>query len=81
MGPGHRLVNEASDLNRQVPRQHQWNRATQSQGELTMDRTRPCQRFSRLANFSIVFLATARPLSGRPKCRCGSGSIIGERPL
>ena len=41
MGPGNRLGNEASDLNRQVPRQRQWNSATQTKGELTTVADRP----------------------------------------
>jgi hypothetical protein len=41
MGSGHRLVNEASDLNRQVPRQRQRNSSTQTQGELTTVADRP----------------------------------------
>ena len=41
MGPSHRLVNEASDLNRQVPSQRQWNSATQTEGELTTVADRP----------------------------------------
>ena len=70
MGPGNRLGNEASDLNRQVPRQRQWNSAAQTKGELTTDRTRRCRPFPRIANFSVRFLAKAWPLSGRPNYRC-----------
>jgi hypothetical protein len=35
MGPGNRRVNEASEPNRQVPGQRQWNSATQAKGDLT----------------------------------------------
>ena len=80
MGPGHRLGNEASDLNRQVPRQRQWNRAAQTKGELTTDRTRRCRPSPRIANFSVRFLAKAWPLSGNPNYRCGS-PVVGEREL
>ena len=38
MGPGNRLGNEASDLNRQAPRQCPWNGAVQTKSELTTDR-------------------------------------------
>jgi hypothetical protein len=72
MGPGHRLGNEASDLNRQVPRQRQWERGAQTKGELTTGRTRRGRRFPRIANFSVRFLAKAWPLSGRPNYRSGS---------
>ena len=72
MGPGNRLGNEASDLNRQAPRQRQWNSAAQTKGELTTDRTRRCRPFPRTANFSVRFLAKAWPLSGSPNYRCGS---------
>lgn len=65
MGPGHRLVSEASDPNRQVPRQHQWNCAAQTKAELTTNRARRCRPSPRIANFSFRFLANARPLSGR----------------
>ena len=41
MGPGHRFVNDVSDLNRQVPSQRQWNSATQTKGELTTVADRP----------------------------------------
>ena len=41
MGPGHRLGSEASDFDRQVPRQPQWNSATQTKGELTTVADRP----------------------------------------
>ena len=41
MGPGHRLGSEASDFDRQVPRQRQWNSATQTKGELTTVADRP----------------------------------------
>ena len=41
MGPGNRLGNEASDLNRQVPRQRQRNSAAQTKSELTTDRAPP----------------------------------------
>ena len=64
MGPGNRLGNEASDLNRQVPRQRQWNSATQTQGELTTDRTRRCRPSPRIANFSVRFLAKASAAFG-----------------
>ena len=48
MGPGNRLGNEASDLNRQVPRQRQWNSAAQTKSELTTDRTRRCRHLREL---------------------------------
>ena len=41
MGPGHRLGSEASDFDRQVPRQRQRNSATQTKGELTTVADRP----------------------------------------
>ena len=72
MGSGNRLGDEASDLNRQAPRQRQWNSAAQTKGELTTDRTRRCRPFPRTANFSVRFLAKAWPLSGSPNYRCGS---------
>ena len=74
MGSGNRLGDEASDLNRQVPRQRQWNSAAQTKGELTTDRTRRCRPFPRPANCSVRFLAKAWPLSGSPNYRCRTGS-------
>jgi hypothetical protein len=53
MGPGNRLGKQASDLNRQVPRQRQWNSAAQTKGELTTDRTRRCRSSPLIANFSF----------------------------
>lgn len=41
MGPGDRLRNEAGDLNRQVPRQRQWDSAAQTKGELRTVADRP----------------------------------------
>ena len=80
MGPGNRLGNEASDLNRQVPRQRQRNSAAPTEGELTTDRTRRCRPFPRMANFSVRFLAKARPLEGRPNYRCGSDPPVRSTP-
>ena len=57
MGPGNRLGNEASDLNRQVPSQRQWNSAAQTKGELTTDRTRRCRPSPRIANFRVRSLS------------------------
>jgi len=81
MGPGHRLGNEASDLNCQVPSQRQWKRAAQTKGELTTGRTRHCRPSPRIANFSVRLLAKAWPLSGRPNYRCGSQAVIDGWPL
>ena len=41
MGPGHRLGNEASDCNRQVPSQRQGKSGKQTEGELTTVADRP----------------------------------------
>ena len=59
MGPGHRLGSEASDLNRQIPRQRQRNSAAQTKGELTTEGTHRCRLSPRMANCSVRFLAKA----------------------